>query len=155
MGYHGPCKKLQAPISPTGSPETTSSRPWPQWPQWPNRSWAPPLHQVYWKIASEIISGVPKKGHFKTESQRPWLVVVGWGSRGEKHQWSTSRFIQLLIPRSAVFQSLRTIWIPLNLSAVFTPLNWGQPVNPDSNSFCLKNPLVGSITTHLPQIGQI
>ena len=43
---------------------------------------APPLHQVYWKIASEIISGVPKKGHFKTESQDlDWLV----GSRSEKH----------------------------------------------------------------------
>lgn len=122
MGYHGPCKKLQAPISRTGSPETTSSRPWPQWPA--KSILAPPLHQVYWKIASEIISGVPKKGHFKTESQRPWLVVVGWGSRGEKHHG-----------QQADHPTLNSA----DKSAVFTPLNWSQPVNPDSIRFVWKS----------------
>lgn len=133
MGYHGPCKKLQAPISPTGSPETTSSRPWPQWP---NRSWRLPYTKSTGRSPQKSFPGYQKKVISKRnrDNDLDWLVEVG-----VKNTMVNKPIIQLLIPRSAVFQSLRTIWIPLNLSAVFTPLNWGQPVNPDSIRFVWKS----------------
>ena len=132
MGYHGPCKKLQAPISPTGSPETTSSRPWPQWP---NRSWRLPYTKSTGRSPQKSFPGYQKK----VISKRNHKTLIGWLEVGVKNTMVNKPIIQLLIPRSAVFQSLRTIWIRLNLSAVFTPLNWGQPVNPDSIRFVWKS----------------
>lgn len=80
MGYHGPCKKLQAPISPTGSPETTSSRPWPQWP---NRSWRLPYTKSTGRSPQKSFPGYQKKVISKRnrDNDLDWLV----GSRGEKH----------------------------------------------------------------------
>lgn len=81
----GPAKNLQAPISPTGSPSR------PAMAAMAKSILAPPLHQVDWKIASQITTTVDgprglqtdhfwargtKKGHFTTESQHlDWLEV--------------------------------------------------------------------------------